>query len=268
MVSHTFASNPERLRPGLTGVIVISLAFTAVAIRALAIEEIRPLLTRYMAAGLVYLISYGLLLSMPEMPEWLKHVILGLASIDVLWVLSLRPQFDFLVVLFLLLTYAVAIVFIGRMRWLWVLILMFLTGGSLIFFLGLIQGLALSITTMAGEIVIPAFLIANHEVEKARVKSQTLLKELEETHQQLELYAAQVEDLAAVQERNRLARELHDTVSQLIFSINLTTRSAQLLLNKDPKRVREHLGHLQEMTTDALGQLRALITQLRPPQNS
>jgi len=84
----------------------------------------------------------------------------------------------------------------------------------------------------------------------------------------LELYASQVEDLAAVQERNRLARELHDTVSQLIFSINLTTRSVQLLLKKEPARVPEQLSRLQAMSTDALTQLRSLITQLRPPQNS
>ena len=70
-----------------------------------------------------------------------------------------------------------------------------------------------------------------------------------------------------MQERNRLARELHDTVSQLIFSINLTTRSAQLLLKKDPARVPDQLKRLQEMTTDALSQLRSLITKLRPPQN-
>ena len=71
-----------------------------------------------------------------------------------------------------------------------------------------------------------------------------------------------------MQERNRLARELHDTVSQLIFSISLTARSAQLLLKRDPARVPEQLNRLQEMTTDALSQLRSLITQLRPPQKS
>ena len=70
-----------------------------------------------------------------------------------------------------------------------------------------------------------------------------------------------------MQERNRLARELHDTVSQLIFSINLTTRSAQLLLKKEPARVADQLNRLQEMTADALAQLRSLISQLRPTQN-
>jgi signal transduction histidine kinase len=257
-----------RLRPGWIGVIIVFLCFVAVVIRALAIEEIRPLLNLYLGAGLVYFVLYVVLLSLPRIPEWLKHLILILQSAAVLSALSWRPEFDFLVVLFLLMAYAVSIVFTGRMRWAWVFFLILLTSGSLIFFLGLIRGLALSLTTMAGEIVITVFLIANHEIEMARRKSQILLRELQETHQQLELYAAQVEDLAAVQERNRLARELHDTVSQLIFGINLTTRSAQLLLKKDPKRVPEHLDHLQEMTTDALGQLRALIAQLRPPQKS
>jgi len=165
------------------------------------------------------------------------------------------------------LCYPASIFFTGRMRWTWIIGMVFLTCGSLIFYLGIIRGLALSLTTMAGEIVLPAFLIVNHETEIAKTRSQALLNELQETHQQLQLYASQVEGLAAVQERNRLARELHDTVSQLIFSINLTTRSAQLLFKKDPARIPEHLNRLQEMSTDALGQLRSLITQLRPAQN-
>ena len=71
-----------------------------------------------------------------------------------------------------------------------------------------------------------------------------------------------------MQERNRLARELHDTVSQQIFSISLTTRSAQLLLEREPDRVPEILKRLQSMTLDALSQLRLFITQLHPPQKS
>jgi signal transduction histidine kinase len=134
------------------------------------------------------------------------------------------------------------------------------------FFQGVLEGLALSLTTIAAEIVIPAFMIVNHEIEKARAKSQHLLDELQEAHRQAQVYADQVEELAAVQERNRLASELHDSVSQLIFSISLTARAAQLLLDKDPRRVAEQLSYLQQITGEALGQLRSLITQLRPPQ--
>jgi signal transduction histidine kinase len=134
------------------------------------------------------------------------------------------------------------------------------------YFLGIINGLALSLTNVAAEIVIPAFIIVNQEIEAARLKGQALVNELQDTHHQLEGYTSQVEELASVQERIRLARELHDSVSQLIFSINLTTRSAQLMLKKDSAHLPKLLIQLREMTTEALSQLRSLITQLRPPQ--
>jgi signal transduction histidine kinase len=255
------------LKPGWIGLAVIYLAFAAVVFRTFAIEENRPLLTWYMGFELTFLLLFTAILLMPNFSDWLKHFCLMLLSAMVLYAISWRPEFDFLVVLFLVLTYPVSLFFTGKTRWFWIFSLVLLTSGSLIFHLGMIRGLALSLTTMAAEIVIPAFIIVNHEIELARAKSQDLVKELQETHEQLQLYANRVEDLAVIQERNRLARELHDTVSQLIFSINLTTRSAQLLLEKDPDRVREQLSRLQAMTTDALAQLRSLISELRPPQN-
>jgi signal transduction histidine kinase len=98
-----------------------------------------------------------------------------------------------------------------------------------------------------------------------QTKSQLLLAELQQAHQKLQESAEQAEELAAARERNRLARELHDTISQLIFSITLTARSARLLLVKDPARIPEQLDRLQEMTSSALTQLRSLIAELRPP---
>ena len=89
----------------------------------------------------------------------------------------------------------------------------------------------------------------------------------EQAHQALKEYASQAEELAAVRERNRLARELHDSVSQVIFGITLTSQSARLLLERDPARVPELLDRLEELTGSALGRLRSLIAQLRPPQN-
>jgi signal transduction histidine kinase len=266
-LSNQSNSNETILKPGWIGLTVIYLAFVAVVFRTFAIEENRPLFSWYIGFELAYLILFTVILVVPNLSDWLKHFCLLLQSAMVLYALSWRPEFDFLVVLFLLLTYPVSLFFIGKIRWFWIFSLVLLTSGSLIFHLGVIRGLALSLTTMAAEIVIPAFMIVNHEIEQAKVKSQDLVKELQETHEQLQLYANKIEDLATVQERNRLARELHDTVSQLIFGINLTTRSTQLLLEKDPDRVREQLNRLQAMTTDALAQLRSLISELRPPQN-
>jgi signal transduction histidine kinase len=65
-------------------------------------------------------------------------------------------------------------------------------------------------------------------------------------------------------ERNRLARELHDSVSQTMFSITLNVRSTQILLEREPSRVRPQLEQLQELSSRALSQMRALISQWRP----
>ena len=60
------------------------------------------------------------------------------------------------------------------------------------------------------------------KAERARSQNQQLLEDLQVANRQLKGYATQVEDLAAEQERNRLARELHDSVTQTVFSMNLT----------------------------------------------
>jgi signal transduction histidine kinase len=61
-----------------------------------------------------------------------------------------------------------------------------------------------------------------------------------------------------------VARELHDSVNQTVFSITLTAEAAQTVLDKDPARVPPYLNQLQDMTGSALAQLRSLIGQLRP----
>jgi len=100
-----------------------------------------------------------------------------------------------------------------------------------------------------------------------QAESQVLLAELQQAHQKLQEYAAQAKELAAARERNCLARELHDSVSQVIFGITLTSQAARLLLQRDPAQVPEQLDRLQEMTGSALSQLRSLIAQLRSPQD-
>jgi signal transduction histidine kinase len=231
-------------------------------------EDNRPLIGWYLTLEMVFLILFTLVVWKYNLPGWLMHLYLGIQSVLVFGLLSLRPDFDFIAVLFILLTYQASLAFMDRTRWIWLIILVFLTGGSLIFYLGILRGLALSLTNIAGEIILSVYLRVNHEIDIARAKSQSLVSELQVTNQQLKSYSVQVEELAAMQERNRLASELHDTVSQLIFSISLTTRSSQLLLEKDPVRVSEQLLSLQEMAGDALRQLRSLITQLRSQQSS
>jgi len=134
--------------------------------------------------------------------------------------------------------------------------------------LGLWEGLALLLLNIAMGTFIISYDALYLRTQADQAESQRLLTDLQSAHQKLQEQAAQAEELAAARERNRLARELHDSVSQIIFSITLTSQSARLLLERNPARARSEIEHLQEMTSSALTQLRSLIAELRPHQES
>jgi signal transduction histidine kinase len=71
-------------------------------------------------------------------------------------------------------------------------------------------------------------------------------------------------ELTMIAERNRLALELHDVVSQKLFSLSLTAESAATLLDRDPDAARIQLRRLRELAREALEELRSLILGLRP----
>jgi PAS domain S-box-containing protein len=74
----------------------------------------------------------------------------------------------------------------------------------------------------------------------------------------------QAAGLAASEERTRLAHELHDSVTQALFSMGLTMRSLELLLETDVTAARDKLAELRELQRDALTEMRSLIFELRP----
>ncbi|MEA2547915.1 MAG: hypothetical protein QOE42_513 [Chloroflexota bacterium] len=74
----------------------------------------------------------------------------------------------------------------------------------------------------------------------------------------------QAGELASSQERAHLARELHDSVTQALFSMTLVTRSVELLIDRDVAVAKEKLGSLRDLQREALAEMRALIFELRP----
>ena len=74
----------------------------------------------------------------------------------------------------------------------------------------------------------------------------------------------QAQELAAVEERQRLARELHDSVSQALYGISLGAHTARLQLDHDPKELADSLDYVLELSEAALIEMRALIFELRP----
>jgi len=78
----------------------------------------------------------------------------------------------------------------------------------------------------------------------------------------------ELEGKAALEERHRLARELHDSVSQALFSMNLHARAVQMAAQQSGADsdgpVAQGVAQLLELTQGALAEMRALIFQLRP----
>jgi PAS domain S-box-containing protein len=74
----------------------------------------------------------------------------------------------------------------------------------------------------------------------------------------------QAQQLAVLEERQRLGRELHDSVSQALYGIALGARTARTLLDRDPARVAEPLNYVLSLAEAGLAEMRALIFELRP----
>lgn len=71
-------------------------------------------------------------------------------------------------------------------------------------------------------------------------------------------------EVAVLEERNRLARELHDSVTQVLFSLTLNLEAALEMSKKSPEKAIVLVSRSQEMATEALADMRSLIFELRP----
>ena len=126
------------------------------------------------------------------------------------------------------------------------------------------EGIGYAFTYIAGSVLVAVLSAATQNSIRSQDEAQKLLSELQIANQKLIDYSQKVENLAAVEERNRLARELHDSVSQTIFSMTLTAQAAKLLLGEDQPRILNLLDHLQTLSQNALIEMRTLIQELRP----
>lgn len=99
--------------------------------------------------------------------------------------------------------------------------------------------------------------------QQAHAKVEDLATQLSAANQQLREYAVQAEELATTQERNRLAREIHDTLGHFLTIINVQLNAAQAVFDQDPDRAKGAIERAQRLTQEGLVEVRQSVATLR-----
>lgn len=250
-----------RANKNYLGEIISYLMVTAVAIRGLvAYPEVRLQIAVLLTFFIILILAEPLL---RRQSRWGQPLFLiGQISIMV-GLFSLTPLADFWAILLLPACVYVMRHFSQRVAWAWIVIFILSMSVMMIIGAGWVGSLEFIFIYVASYVLVGSYAFLLKQTDAAQRESQQLAQRLQQSNAQLQEYIIQVEELTAVKERNRLARDLHDAVTQTIFSMTLITRTALILQERDPQQVKGKLLQLQELAQGALQEMRALIYQLR-----
>ena len=198
--------------------VVSYLMVAAVAIRVVLSYPEERVPIALLLVGLVVLLAIEPLVV--RLPEWLQHAYLlpQLAVMTALFVV--QPDGDVFSILLLPACVFVARRFRPPVAWIWIGI--FSVNMSVMLVYGH-QGWApqFIVIYLAAYALIGSYAMMLKQSRAAQLETEHLLQELQSANARLQEYSERVEDLTAISERNRLARELHDSVTQTIFSMTL-----------------------------------------------
>ena len=97
-------------------------------------------------------------------------------------------------------------------------------------------------------------------------REQRARAELADANDRLRGYAAQAEQLATTQERNRVARDIHDGLGHHLTVVQMQVQAARAVLATDPARADAVLAKAQQQSTEALAEVRRSVAALREPR--
>jgi two-component system nitrate/nitrite sensor histidine kinase NarX len=125
----------------------------------------------------------------------------------------------------------------------------------------------MGIPLLAKDQVIGALILFHHEVgaygPQAQARVQLFANQAALAIENAQLYQT-AQEAAVLEERHRLARDLHDAVTQSLFSASLIAEGLRESSNLSTERARQGLEDLRQLTRGALAEMRALLYELRP----
>ena len=204
--------------------------------------------------GVILFSERALTRRFPLYPRWYTLV----QSVLVLAMLYRDPTIDFLTMLFLPLSFQAVRFFHNWIGFAWIGGFILAMASMLLFGMEWQAGLTMVLTGGGSNLLMGSFAHLMTRTEQKRQENQRLFGNLQEAYRKLKDSAAQAEELAAATERHRLVRELHDSLTQTLFSMNLAVQSAQLSVEGTPQLANEHLAHLQDLARSAASEVKAL----------
>jgi Signal transduction histidine kinase len=250
-------TTPIRQRIPVPSFLDVATYVSMAAMSLLGISGLPSLPSQLMALGLV--LSFGLLYHFvfrSERYQRTPNLYFG-AQILILCLLFLlrsanEDAFNFL---FLILTIHIAVVSPARMAILWIAVGFGMLSLLILATVGL-GGLYAILFYSVTFVVCGFFGSTIQEVERERDHNQRLVEELQSAQQKLR-------DLAVIEERNRLARDLHDSVKQQVFAISMQLGAARALLDKE-NQAYGPVAEAERLARQAGAELTTLIRELRP----
>jgi signal transduction histidine kinase len=250
--------------------LAIGLIYFAIFLRSILFYQGTPYLGRMLGLLLcfllVFLVEYAL---SRRVGKWFNFY-LGVQSFLVFLVFffSNHEDYDYISLLFAFLGMQAMQHLDRRRGTLWIVLFFILFSFPFIKYEGPLEGVIRVVLFGSVIIFLSAYSLTTRRAQEARAQNQFLMQQLQTANLQLESHSDTLKQLGAAHERQRLRRELHDSVTQTLFSMTLTTQSALLLIDRDLNRVGTQLERLNQLAESALAEMRMLISELRPERQA
>jgi signal transduction histidine kinase len=200
----------------------------------------------------------------PAAPARRAHLYMAVQTLLGAVLMAVHEDWTVLALLYFILSAQVMVLLPPRLGAAWIAGLVLICGGFGFYRWGT-GGLLIILLYGGGFAFFGIFADAVVRAEQARNRSQTLLEELREAHRQLQEYALRAEESAVVEERNRLAREMHDTLGHRLTVAAVQLEAAQRLCSQDTGRAQHLMGTVRDQVREALSELRSTVATLRTP---
>ncbi len=250
--------------------LAIGLIYFAVFLRSILFYQGTPYLGRMLGLMLcfllVFLVEYAL---SRRVGKWFNiYLVAQSCLVFLLFFYSNHEDYDYISLLFAILGMQAMQHLDRRSGTIWIVLFFILFSFPFIRFEGPLEGVIRVVLFGSVIIFLSAYSLATRDAQEARAQNQSLMQQLQTANLQLESHSDTLKQLGTAHERQRLRRELHNSVTQTIFSMTLTTQSALLLVDRDLSRVGTQLERLNQLAQSALAEMHTLISELRPERQA